>query len=394
MPGYSASGTHAVRMGKVLIAAGLEPVILLGKNQGHPQDLQADGTYKHDGIPYMPVGESNSHGNIFKKFGIFFGIDNPELRYLKQVPVLPFAVIADGLLSFAFLRLRNWCRKNDVVFMPEDAEWNKRADFCGKNMHWLDMEFRMRILQRIDRQIIVNNSFLEGYYTSRGCNVLSMPSMLDTRDAKWMPGKRRGDSSELRLIFTGTPIRDRQDIILGGLLMARREGLPCKIEYVGSTRHQLKTMLPKPELLDELGDAVVFHGIVSFESVPDILAQADYAVLLRDDKRWSRACFPSKVPECLSLGVPMICNLTSDLGKYLYEGREAFLVNELSAKAFADAIHRAMSARGPVREQMGILARKRAEENFDIRLFTDQLGRFLLKAKTKIFKSKNKRTSL
>ena len=152
------------------------------------------------------------------------------------------------------------------------------------------------------------------------------------------------------------------------------------IEYVGSTRDQLRAMLPNPALLDELGDAVVFHGRVPIESVPDMLGQADYTVLLREDARWSKASFPSKLPEFFSLGVPMICNLISNLDEYIQDGREAFLVRGLTEQAFFDAIRRAVLAKGETRERMGIWARKKAEEAFDIHCFAEPLGDFIRNA--------------
>jgi glycosyltransferase involved in cell wall biosynthesis len=193
-----------------------------------------------------------------------------------------------------------------------------------------------------------------------------------------MPRERRDGDSTIRLMFSGSLPRDRHDIILGALLLAKKEGLRISIAYVGSTREQLEAVLPRVTLLDELGDSVTFHGRVPSENLPDILAQADYMVLLREDARWSKACFPSKVPEFLALGIPVICNLTSDLGSYLEDGHEAFFVNGLTEQDFLVSLRRAVDAGGETRKKMGVWARKRAEESFDLQCFSKPLGEFII----------------
>jgi glycosyltransferase involved in cell wall biosynthesis len=97
------------------------------------------------------------------------------------------------------------------------------------------------------------------------------------------------------------------------------------------------------ELLDSLGDGVRFHGRVPDGQVYDITRRASFAILLRDDAKWSRACFPSRVTECSALGVPMLCNLTSDLADYLRDGDNAIVVPEVSVAGFRQAVQRALA---------------------------------------------------
>jgi glycosyltransferase involved in cell wall biosynthesis len=380
LPGCGASEIHAFRIARALSLVGLKTIVLVEKRQGRPQDLLGNGKYRYEGIEYVPVGECSIQWRLLRRITSFLGIRNPSLQWMAQLPERPLAVIALHPLSALFIRLRKWCRENDVAFIPEQLEWHSRAEMHGL-IYWLDMEFRIRILQRMHGIVMVLTKFLEDYYVRRGCRVFHLPPILDTQDAVWRPREGKDRGSTIKLVFSGSPPRDRHDLIFGGMLLAKKEGLQIVIEYVGSTREQLEALLPRPALLDELGDSVKFHGRVPSENVPDILAQADYTVLMRDDARWSKACFPSKVPEFLALGIPVICNLTSDLGAYLQDGREAFLVKELSERAFLEALRRAVAARGEARNKMGIWARKKAEGSFDVRCFSKSLGEFIVKSK-------------
>jgi glycosyltransferase involved in cell wall biosynthesis len=190
--------------------------------------------------------------------------------------------------------------------------------------------------------------------------------------------KSESTPSALTLLFSGSPGRDRQGIILRSVKRLRSEGLNVVIEYVGSTVDQVRQSLgAEATVLDDLGHAAVCHGNVTYERLPAILGRASYAVLLRDDARWSRACFPSKVPEFLSLGIPLICNLTSDLGEYVRDGREALLTHSVTEEAFTEVLRRAASGGRELRERMSKCARERAGQCFDMRKYAIPLRKFI-----------------
>ncbi|HQM85931.1 MAG TPA: glycosyltransferase, partial [bacterium] len=53
----------------------------------------------------------------------------------------------------------------------------------------------------------------------------------------------------------------------------------------------------------------------------------DFTILIRDDKRETRAGFPTKVSESISCGTPVITTKTSDLEDYIIEGKNGFFIN-------------------------------------------------------------------
>ena len=187
--------------------------------------------------------------------------------------------------------------------------------------------------------------FLRDYYRSRGGrSILVLPS-LDLDDSKWTIQDCPGPTAPpkpLRILFSGTPARDRQDMILRSIQKVRKQGPQVVMEYLGSSRANIET-LPGvgSALIDSLGDAVRFHGRVPDNQVLQIASSASFGIIMRDDVCWSRACFPSKVPEFLAVNVPMICNLTSDLSRYLRDKHNAIISAEASVPALCEAIERA-----------------------------------------------------
>jgi glycosyltransferase involved in cell wall biosynthesis len=157
----------------------------------------------------------------------------------------------------------------------------------------------------------------------------------------------------------------------------RDRGREILLEYVGASKEELAA-LPGvgTKLIESLGAGIQFGGRLQGPEVYAALRRADFGVLFRDDARWSRACFPSKVPELLALGVPMLCNLTSDLGQYLTHGHNAIIANELSVDGFTAALEQALKLDAQAMAAIKHNARRTAQR-FDASRFADVLRNFL-----------------
>jgi glycosyltransferase involved in cell wall biosynthesis len=117
-------------------------------------------------------------------------------------------------------------------------------------------------------------------------------------------------------------------------------------------------------------------GRIPQERVRDAYLAADFSVLLREPVRYAHAGFPTKVPESLAAGVPVICNLTSDLGEHVHDGVEGLVCEGPSPSAFAAALRRAIDLPPTRRAAMRRAARAEAERSFDYRVYIDALARF------------------
>jgi glycosyltransferase involved in cell wall biosynthesis len=130
-------------------------------------------------------------------------------------------------------------------------------------------------------------------------------------------------------------------------------------------------------LLDQLGDTVNPLGRVPRSQVLEALQEAHFTVLLRPDRRYSNAGFPSKVPESLAAGVPILLNLTSDLREYLGDGTAALLVDDSSPMEVTRAIRRALQLTPEELSDFRRCARAKAEKYFDYRVYVDSFKAYL-----------------
>lgn len=104
------------------------------------------------------------------------------------------------------------------------------------------------------------------------------------------------------------------------------------LKFIGFTETDLIDMLP-PDLkeeyrkkITELGKRIVFLGQCENRAAQNEIRNSDYTILLRDSKISTNAGFPTKISESLSLGVPVISNLTSDIGDYVINNINGIIV--------------------------------------------------------------------
>jgi glycosyltransferase involved in cell wall biosynthesis len=113
---------------------------------------------------------------------------------------------------------------------------------------------------------------------------------------------------------------------------ANRKAL--RLVIVGSDRSQLAD---NPDVgaarLEQLGDVIDARGYVCREEVLRLLQDADFSVLIRPTGGYADAGFPTKVPESLAAGCPVLGNITSDLGTYLIDGQNAVVCSVASGSS-------------------------------------------------------------
>ena len=69
------------------------------------------------------------------------------------------------------------------------------------------------------------------------------------------------------------------------------------------------------------------HGRLSRAETLEFVKKADFGILFRHDLRYAKAGFSTKFAECMSLGVPMICNAIGGCDTMILHGKTGFLTD-------------------------------------------------------------------
>ena len=241
-------------------------------------------------------------------------------------------VIAYNYPGLALLKLKKLCRRKNLKLIADCTEWYEPNHSFNLHLIATDVDsfIRMRVAQKKCDGIIAISSFLNDYY-KRYTVCVTLPPIVELNNAKWKRHPRNADRSDRRLCYIGSPgsnmEKDRLNIIVEGLFQCGCRNL--SLDIAGITRENYETFFPAHhEMLEKLiGEGRLrFHGRLEHKAALELLKTADFTIFYREDNRMTKAGFPTKFVESISCGVPVITTETSDLKKYLCEGRNGLVI--------------------------------------------------------------------
>jgi glycosyltransferase involved in cell wall biosynthesis len=382
-PDRDAGGLRVLGVGRALREAGYRVLFVGVEKGGRPQDRIPSGEHRYDGFTYVPDKEpGRSWSSRLARAVQTHVTGQTTINRLKEFHLaFGSAIIAYGAPASLLWRLRRFCWERRIALLADCVEWYDpwHVTWGPFGPFFWDSELRMRWMHPKVGRLITISSFLADYYRGRGCNVIRVPPLVDMRDewrAAFAPPE---EDAVLRLVYSGSP--GKKDLLAAALRGLHRLGSTRRnVEFhlVGLDRSALSRLLGKDRaLLPDLGNRVICHGRMPHAAALRIVAVADFSVLLRSDQRYAQAGFPSKLVESLSLGVPVIGNVTSDIGEYVSDGREGVVLDEASAEAFEAGVRRALDMSRHDRLAMRERARTTALGSFDYRNYVSGLRDFV-----------------
>ena len=245
-------------------------------------------------------------------------------------------------------KIVSWCKKNNIKVYYDQVDWfelnwhNPLRAIVRWYNHFL---MNNRVIPKCDGVICIS-SFLANYHGEKGMKTVIIPPLSSSETSRDL-AKPHFDT--VNFVYAGTttdvarPLsewKDRIDIMFEALLEAKEKNdiRPFRFDIFGLTKEQYLRMFPEvhrkrgEQVLDNLGDNVIFHGLVPNSVAMAGVNSADFTVLIREKKRSTMSGFPTKVSESLSCGTPVICTDTSDLKKYIINGQNGYVceIDELS----------------------------------------------------------------
>ena len=237
----------------------------------------------------------------------------------------PDYVVLYNFPSIASLRILKECHKNGIKVIEDLTEWEEPQGWSFRSIiRKLDVKLRMEYCVKKMDGVIAISKFLFTKYKPYTETVL-VPPLVDLEDEKW----NRINISQIApnkvsLVYAGNAgfgKKDRLDYIIEAL-----DGITnVQLSVIGMTKDQYEQGYNKivPKDID-----VVFYGRLSHEETLKAVKKADFQMLIRDDNRKNNAGFPTKLVESMACGTPVIATLTSNIGDYLKDGYNCFIVSK------------------------------------------------------------------
>lgn len=322
----------------------------------------------------LPPNEASRLNKLIRSFTM----GRNTLHWLTLLSPPPSVVFMfGGYLPYSRLILP-WCKQNGIPLVIDVVEWFQPSHLPGGwgGPFHLNIEIALRYYYVWAGNIIAISSYLDDFYKGKGCHTLRVPPTLDVLGT---PARLSSLGKPLTLTYAGFP--GKKDLLVNvieAVLRLDPNGKRIRLIIAGPNPDSILHLHPlRKRNLSKLPDCIEAYGLIPHDRVLELIMHSDYVPLLRPPLRYAQAGFPTKVPESLAMGTPVICNLTSDLGNYIHDGCEGIISRDYSAEACAEALECALTLTPENRVEMRKAARAQAERSFDYRVYAEPLAAFM-----------------
>lgn len=288
----------------------------------------------------------------------------PSVIHMNALPGLT----ADRLISIAV--------KYHISILHDSTEWYSPSEFphgVFDKAYILRNRFNTKVIRKPIRVIGISE-YLTTYYQRRGLMAVRIPAIMDVMSAGQSVSAQSDDI--IRFIYAGSPgKKDYINEIVKGFIYAGKIRKKFELHMLGIDSVKLKEITS----LEKIPEYIITYGRVPRTEVEKVMQEMDFSVLLRpENERYAKAGFPTKVAEAMAHGVAMVCNLSSDLDKYLSDGKNSIIVKECDYQLLGQALLRISDMRRDEIERVKHNARVTAEQYFDYRKWTSEVRKCLL----------------
>lgn len=328
--------------------------------------------------------EKLEKGIVFKELKI----ENNSLRdiffrgkeYYKIIrDAKPDLVISYGNYIISDYYVYKKIEKNK--FVVDIVEWYSKEEFKNGrfNKSYIKNNLAILFYKRIKNKIVISKYLKEYYYKN---NTIVLPPIIKFDEKKQI--KLEQKSEKLKLVYAGMPGRKDYlfDIIEAIGTLNKEIKIKVSFDIYGLDSKCLKKYLKenkKEDFESEIGITIFPKGRIKKNELEDKLKEYDFLIFTRPNLRYAKAGFPSKVPEALSLGIPIMTNLTSDLEDYLLDDLNSIILKDNSIPSIKEGIEKATKLTYEKKSYMSKEAFKTAKEKFHYNKWVNEVKEFLNK---------------
>ncbi len=385
-PDKDAASQRVLGIAKALKNNNIDTVFAGWEKAPRIEDLNSDGIYRYDGFEYYSQAELDipSKNNIQKVIN-YFKTGNKTLKWIRNYTSISKVshIIIYNSNSLFIYKTYKFCKKNNIKLICDCTEWYQGSHLPGGKYGIvnLDNNIRIRIIYPLIKNVIVISSYLQKILQKKGCDTLLVPPLIELKNSKWnIPSTNTFPYSLdiIKLIYAGNPgKKDLLNSVFNALKLINNGSIRFEINILGIETNSFKATFFPDSI--ELPTYIHCIGCVPQDEIPKYYHKNHFSILLREDKRYAHAGFPTKLVESLGAGVPLITNHTSDIPKYIIDGENGFLVKDTNDVTLLKCFQHILSLNGNEIYTMSQKAFQSSKDNFELKLFSTQLEDYILK---------------
>lgn len=373
-PNEDANAVRAGAFALLFKAIGYSPFVIgLGKSTGFKK-------LSNNGVPYISLRSTKY--NYFTRL-IDRLLFNKRAKKLLDEEKLDSSdvVFIETCPNSLLIQLKKKAQNDKNVLICDATEWYSPEEFENGEKNIAYKHNNMRNQEIIDESVkaAAISTYFERYFKSKGIDTVRIPVIMDVKNIEF--DIHTASDKKIQIVYAGMPgKKDRlQELIDAVNCLSDKEQRRLHLKIVGVTKRRYMELL-HIENEDFINPQTVeFLGRKPHNETVGIVRNADFAFLLRPEKeRYAMAGFPTKAVESMALGTPMMCNISSDLGIYLEDGKNSVIIESCSAESCLSALKRILSFQPDEISAIKKNARLTAVECFDYSNYSNTLNELIL----------------
>lgn len=225
------------------------------------------------------------------------------------------------------------------------------------------IHIRDEVYLRGDAMLTVS-SYIVQYYTEKGMTMYLLPPIIDYSDYEMKPK----EMDKYRFIIPGR--KDSFRAMIDAFSSLKGEEIDhLELHLCMVNEEIVKAMMEEAEC-KKLMQYTVIHEWMNYEELINLYQQMHFLVIARDICQRTLANFPSKVPECMALGiVPIVSDVGDYTRLYLSNGKDSIFIEGDSVGKIRDAVRFALSLSEAAYKEYSENARVTVQEQLDYHLW-------------------------
>lgn len=338
-----------------------------------------DNVIVYNGVKYTCLNEYKGN-NKLSRF----------VHYLKTIKKLKKAIIEihaknkiDGIVLFSidvllmkFLLLIS--KKNKIKIFHERTELPHIVGRDHSIMGTLMYNFYINhLLTRFDGLFVISDK-LKNIISTYNKNVEKILTVVDIGFFSSI-GKRKYDFPYIAYCGNMGSKKDGLPVLLEAFAWLTKDFPLHNLVLIGnsSNDHEMENIKGKINQLN-IQDKVIFTGFINRDCMPQLLCNADLLVVSKPDNEQNSGNFPIKIGEYLATGVPVVVTKVGEIPKFIKDGFSGYLAEPDSPYSFYKKMEEALSNKEKSLE-IGLNGKKIAEEQFDYRIQSDNMIKYISK---------------
>lgn len=388
-PFGSASASRIRTIAKGLIASGGSVHVITSNRIPNIEKYQSNNNFIYQGITfestYLSEDEGRKSSRITRIYNNFISTKKCRERIEYYIKNEGFNVLyiysRSAILNIPLVWL---ARRTGVSVFYDMVEWMpaKAFHYGFINPYFYDDLLGRLISPFWCNGVIAITSYISKKYLPYKTPCIVVPSVFEsTKSSLFCKENLHSKQEEFTILYAGAcKAGDGFSRLLDAVKIAVSRGCPVKLNVIGTDGNRGRAAQYRKlcEKDDSLKTRVSFKGRVPDESYISILSESTCLVLPRPNVQVVRASFPTRLPEFLSTGRPVLTTNVPDVPLYLEENKDAVIVSGDSTEALAEGI--LYIWKDPERaERIGKAGQKRGQKEFDYLRRTNTIYKFLQK---------------